>query len=130
LFNQVRDLKLSAFSVFFLQSPSFLDHQRLMKNQKGRDNASSLFGIEEIPCDNQIRNLLDPVPASKITGAFDSLYQYLEQAGSLKNYDCLAGGQLIAIDGIEYFSSKKIHCPRCSHRTHRNGSTTYFHQQF
>jgi len=68
-----------------------------------------------------------PVPARKIKGAFDSLYQYLEQTGSLKNYDCLAGGRLVAIDGTEYFSSKKIHCPRCSHRTHRNGSTTYFH---
>ena len=44
----------SAFSVFFMQSRSFLDHQRLMNSQKGRDNAASLFGIERIPCDNQI----------------------------------------------------------------------------
>ena len=44
----------SAFSVFFMQSRSFLDHQRLMKSQKGRDNAASLFGIERIPCDTPI----------------------------------------------------------------------------
>jgi len=124
---KVKEALLSAFSVFFLQSPSFLDHQRLMKSHKGQDNASSLFGIEAIPCDNQIRNLLDPVPASKIKGVFNSLYQYLEQTGSLKAYDCLGGERLIALDGTEYFSSKKIHCPRCSHRTHHNGSTTYFH---
>ena len=108
----VKEALLSAFPVFFLQSPSFLDHQRLMKSNKGRDNASSLFGIEEIPCDNQIRNLLDRVPASKIKGVFDSIYQYLEQTGSLKTYNCLSGERLIALDGTEYFSSQKIHCPR------------------
>lgn len=123
----VKEALLSGFTVFFRQSRSFLDHQRLMKSQKGRDNASSLFGISEIPCDNQIRNLLDPVPASKIKGVFDSIYQYLEQTGSLQTYNCLGGERLVVLDGTEYFSSKKIHCPRWEHRTHRNGSTTYFH---
>ena len=40
----------AGFSVFFTQSPSFLQHQRLMKPKKGKDNAQSLFGLEEIPC--------------------------------------------------------------------------------
>lgn len=64
----VEQALLSAFSVFFMQSRSFLDYQRLMKSQKSRDNAASLFGIEGIPCDNQIRTLLDRVPASKVFG--------------------------------------------------------------
>jgi len=34
---------------------------------------------------------------------------------------------LIALDGTEYFSSKKLHCPNCSTRQQKNGSTTYFH---
>ena len=29
----------AGFSVFFTQSPSFLQHQRLMKQKKGKDNA-------------------------------------------------------------------------------------------
>lgn len=51
---QIEDAVLGAFSVFFTQSPSFLEHQRLMKSSKGKDNASSLFSLNEIPCDNQI----------------------------------------------------------------------------
>ncbi len=51
---QVEDAVKAAFSVFFTQSPSFLEHQRLMKSSKGKDNTSSLFGIKKIPCDNQI----------------------------------------------------------------------------
>ncbi len=117
----------SAFSVFFMQSPSFLDHQRLIKSHKGRDNAASLFGIENIPCDNQIRILLDPVPASTVFGVFHSVYDGLSKTGNLKPYQCLAGEFLLALDGTEYFSSQKIHCSHCCHRTHKNGSTTYYH---
>ena len=34
---------------------------------------------------------------------------------------------LIALDGTEYFYSKKINCPNCNCRNHRNGTTAYFH---
>lgn len=123
----VTETLLSAFSVFFMQSRSFLEHQRLMKSQKGRDNAASLFGIEGIPCDNQIRALLDLVPASTVFGVFRSVYNSLLSAGVLEPYRCLDGEFLLVLDGTEYFSSKKIHCPHCCHRTHKNGNTTYFH---
>ena len=74
------------YSVFFTQSPSFLEHQRLMKSSKGKDNGSSLFSLNEIPCDNQIRTLLDPVTASKIFGAFQRVYQWLKKQGVLKRF--------------------------------------------
>ena len=51
----IKDAALAAFSVFFTQSPSFLAHQRTMKSAKGRSNAETLFGLDPIPCDNQIR---------------------------------------------------------------------------
>ena len=101
----VEEALLSAFSVFFLQSRSFLEHQRLMKSQKGRDNAASLFGIETIPCDNQIRALLDPVPASTIFRVFRSVYESLSKTGVLSPYRCFEKGFLLALDGTEYFSS-------------------------
>ena len=53
------DAGLSAFSVFFMQSPSFLDFQRTMQETQGENNAHSLFGIFKIPTDNHIRSLLD-----------------------------------------------------------------------
>ena len=36
---QVEDAVMAAFSIFFTQSASFLEHQRLMKSNKGKDNA-------------------------------------------------------------------------------------------
>ena len=70
---------MAAFSVFFTQLPSFLEHQRFMKQQKGKDNASSLFGLEKIPCDNQIRTLLDPVPAKIVFSTFKKAFQWLDE---------------------------------------------------
>ena len=57
----MEDAALSAFSVFFTQSPSFLAHQRMMSENQGRSNAQSLFGVHPLPSDNQIRDWLDPV---------------------------------------------------------------------
>ena len=125
---QVEDAVMAAFSIFFTQSSSFLEHQRLMKSNKGKDNAESLFSIEKIPCDNQIRNLLDPVPAATIFRTFQEVYEWLNKNGVLKKFLYLDEEILIALDGTEYFSSKKINCPHCNYRNHRNGTTTYFHE--
>ena len=79
------DAALGAFSVFFTQSPSFLNFQRTLQVAKGCNNALSLFGITQIPSDNQIRNLLDPVPPCALLPVFaavlDALARGLAKGG-------------------------------------------------
>ena len=58
---------------------------------------------------------------------FKEVYQWLEIQGIIKKFLYLNKEILIALDGTEYFSSKKISCPHCNVRQHRNGTTTYFH---
>ena len=60
------DGTLAAFSVFFMQSSSFLAFQRDMEQKKQNSNARTLFKMEQIPSDQQIRNLLDPVSPTEI----------------------------------------------------------------
>ena len=43
------DFGMSAFSVFFMQSPSFLSRQRRLEEGHGRSNCQSLFGMGKIP---------------------------------------------------------------------------------
>lgn len=45
---KMEDIGMSAFSVFFTQSPSFLAHQTTMQQVRGKNNAQSLFQIEKI----------------------------------------------------------------------------------
>lgn len=121
------DAALGAFSVFFTQSPSFLDFQRTLQVTKGCNNALTLFGIQQIPCDNQIRNLLDPVPPAALLPVFGTVVEELHRGGHLDAYRCIGGDLLVAMDGTQYFSSTKIHCPQCSVTEHANGSITYSH---
>ncbi len=63
------DVGLSAFSVFFMQSPSFLAQQRTLAENCGRSNAGMLFAMTAVPCDNHIRQMLDGAP----TDHFDAV---------------------------------------------------------
>jgi hypothetical protein len=121
------DVGMGAFSVFFTQSPSFLAHQEDMKRRKGRSNAESLFEMEKIPSDNQIRWLLDPVAPSYLSPVFRDIYDRLERAEVLDSFRSHGHNLLIANDGTQYHSSQKIHCDQCSRRELSNGKIHYSH---
>jgi hypothetical protein len=122
----IADAGLGAFSVFFTQSPSFLAHQRDMERRRRRNNARSLFGIEQIPSDGQIRNLLDPVDPTHLREPFWEVYRCLDEDGHLERHRGVDGTRLISLDGTQYFSSQEIHCPKCR-VTVREEKTYYSH---
>lgn len=121
------DIGLSAFSVFFMQSPSFLAHQRVLAEHCGRSNAGTLFGMTAIPCDNHIRQMLDGVPPDHFDPVFATIVEELDGSGGLKPLRRLDGRMLIALDGSEHFRSRKLRCRHCSTRTRADGETEYFH---
>ena len=123
----IKDAALAAFAVFFTQSPSFLAHQRSLRHTKGRSNAQTLFGVTFIPCDNQIRNLLDPVPPQTLFPIFSSIIHALTTAGVVDTFRDFDDTLLIALDGTQYFSSQHISCPSCSQKTAASGSSTFSH---
>ena len=121
------DIGLGAFSVFLTQSSSFLAHQTTMQQAKGRSNAQSLFHLEEIPCDNHIRQSLDGVPPEKLFPCYDAVLESLWHSGHLASWRALQGTVLLALDGTWYYSSPKIHCPNCCSLEHKSGDKTYYH---
>lgn len=84
-----------------------------MQRKRGQHNAQSLFGVEQIPSDSQLRNLLDPLDPAGLQSPFWEIYERLEAAGHLADYAGVAGTRLISLDGSQYFSSQKLHCPNC-----------------
>lgn len=125
--HAVRAAALSAFSVLFLQSPSFLSHQRLMQASNGEDNARTVFGVHEIPSDNCIRTLLDPVPPDRCFPVYGKVRNLLAERGELESWRDVFGTFPVALDGVWFHSSEEIHCENCSTRRHGDGRTTYFH---
>ncbi len=124
---EMADAVRGAFSVFFTQSESFLAHQRDMQRRHGQNNIVSVFGAQRIPTDNHIRDLLDAIPAEAFAPLYDSLWAELESEGKLSAYHLLGERLLVGIDGIQYFSSNKVHCGQCSY-SQGEGSRHYSHR--
>ena len=122
------DIGLAALSVFFTQSPSFLDHQRQLETGHGRSNCQTLFGISRIPTDNHIRDMLDPASPVLLHPVFAAAVDQIRHIDAgLDVFRRLDGRLLIALDGSEYHCSRKIHCQHCSTRLRGKGETEYFH---
>ena len=123
----LQDAVLGAFGIFVTQSPSFLEYQRRLQHTKGHNNAHTLLDVEHIPCDNQVRKLLDPIAPSHLDPVFMEVFDGLEQHRMLAHFRVLDDQLLVALDGTNYFSSKAIHCPNCLTRQLSNGQTLYYH---
>lgn len=123
------DIGMAAFSAFFMQSPSFLSHQIQLRAGAGhgRSNCETLFGMQSIPSDNHIRDMLDFVEPASLDGLFDEALAAVERAGALAPLTRLDGRMLIALDGTEYFCSNKLSCRHCSTRKRANGVTEFYH---
>ena len=121
------DIGLSAFSLFFMQSESFLSHQRRLEQGYGTSNCQTLFGMKKIPTDNYIRLMLDPVSPQAFEPCFDQVIEQLRQRDGLKAFQRLGGRTLVALDGTEYFCSQRLSCPQCLTRKRSNGKTESYH---
>ena len=124
---RIVDAILSAWSVFFMQSPSFLAHQRLLQSKQGRNNATNLFEISHLPSDPQVRNLLDPVPETYFQDDFWSLFDRLDDQRYLLQFRSELGTHLLALDGVTHFSSEEISCPACLKRQDKQGKVHFYH---
>ena len=121
------DIGLSAFSLFFTQSESFLACQRSLEDQRKTSNCQTLFGIARIPTNATIRSLLDLVHPSHLQGPFDQAVAVIRGRGGVQAFERLGGRTLIALDGTEYFCSQKLGCTQCQTRKRANGKTDFYH---
>jgi hypothetical protein len=118
------DALMSAFAMFSLKSPSLLAFDK----ERAEGNLETIYGIERVPCDTLMREILDPVSPESLRPVFKSVFRQLQRGKALEPMAFLEGHYLLALDGTGYFSSTQIHCASCLHKVHRNGSITYYHQ--
>jgi len=124
----LHDCLMSAFAMMFFQDPSLLSFQRNMQDAMQRSNLQTIFQVQSIPKDTQMRDLIDPLPTGAINQIFDDFLLHLQRGKQLDPYPLMEGKYLIAIDGSEYFSSEKIHCPSCLKKQSAKGKMRYHHQ--
>lgn len=124
----LHDCLMSALAMMFFQDPSVLAFQRRMQDTMHANNLKSLFAVKSIPNDTCLRDSLDPVPTKHLNPAFGILFQRLQRGKQLELFRLDMDAYLIVLDGTQYFSSEKIHCPSCLTRKGAKGSLRYSHQ--
>jgi len=117
---------MSAFAMFSLKDPSLLAFDE--RRHDPDDNFRSVYGIEHVPCDSQMRSILDPVDPVDLRPLFQDVFRCLQRGKALEPFVYFEGHYLVSLDGTTWFSSSEIHCPSCLEKKHRGGGITYSHQ--
>ena len=121
------DALMSGFAMFSLKDSSLLEFDQ--RRQAKDENLKQIYGIENIPCDTQMRTIFDPVVPAVLRPIFKDIFRLVEQAQVLEQMVFMNGYYLLSLDGSGYFSSKKVHCPFCLEKHHsQSGEITYSHQ--
>jgi hypothetical protein len=124
------DILMSGFAVFHLKDPSLLSYINLFPLRQS--NMETVYGIEKVPSDTLLRNVLDEVSPKSLIKSFKTMLDELRQQGILEQYNVLPslGKNYIAIscDGTGYFCSNHNSCPNCLERTFKDGKVQYYHQ--
>jgi hypothetical protein len=120
------DILSSAFAMFSLKSPSLLSFEKRSQAEEG--NLQSLYGIGKICSDTQMREVLDRVASVDLQSGFQRLYTVLQDCRIVEEYRYWQGKAIVSVDGVEHFSSKKVHCEHCLQKQHKGDQITYSHQ--
>ncbi len=80
---------MSAFAMFSLKDPSLLafDHRR----RDPTDNFRTIYGINHVPCDSQMRDILDPIDPLILRPVFRDVFRCLQRGKALKPFVYLDG---------------------------------------
>ena len=109
----LRDCYLSAVALFYVQDRSLLQFQRRFQRKFQANNLSSTFGVSRIPCDSQLRDLIDRHGYAPILPCFADWIGRLQRFKWLQHFQVFDARYLVTLDGSRYFSSELVSCERC-----------------
>jgi hypothetical protein len=119
---------MGAFAMFYLQDPALLEFQRRFQDTIQRNNLTTVFGVEEIPADTQLRHIVDSHDYGLLLGVFSEYFTRLQRSKKLEGYQFYNGSYLLTLDGSQYFTSERVHCDRCLNSQKKDNPRRYYHQ--
>lgn len=118
------DALMSGFAMFFFKEQSLLAFDG--KRKEDPDYLLVLQGVEKIPCDTQLRTILDPLTPVVFRNSFRFITRQLQRGKAMERMTWLNGHYLLALDGTGIFSSKKISSDMCCQKNKSDGQIEYY----
>jgi hypothetical protein len=123
--HSLGDIVSAAFAMFSLKSPSLLNFS--LRSRQEDQNLMEVYKINKLCSDTQMREVLDKVQASKVRDLFGKVIGKIKKSGFFASYRYFKQMVVVSIDGVEHFSSGKVHCEHCLTKEHKSGQLTYSH---
>ncbi len=125
----LHDAIMCGLAVIHLKYPSLLQFDRdCVENADKLHNLKSLYGVQKVPSDSYLRDLLDPIETRYFRKFFTKLFAYVQRSGRLKQFQYFDEGYLAPIDGTGHFSSGTINCHECCVKKPESKNPQYYHQ--
>lgn len=122
------DALMSAFAMFQLKDPSLLAFDKRRRGEP--ENLHSIYKINNIPCDSQMRDILDPLDLSSLRAPFRSVFRALQRGKDFERMTFIDNHYLLSGDGTGFYSSEKVSSPYCLGKKQKNGRTMYYQQMY
>jgi len=120
------DALMSGFAMFSLKDPSLLAFDERRGTEK---NLNSIYHINKIPSDTQMRAILDEVIINDLRSAFKVPIRQLQRGKALEQMKYFEGCYLLSLDGTGFFSSNKLSSDICLKKVKKKtGKTSYYMQ--
>lgn len=124
----IHDAMMSGLACMYFQDPSLLQFQKRMQEEQHRNNLNTLFGVENVPKETQMREITDGIDSDYLRPIFRDYYFRLQRGKHLEQFQIFPSLYYFPIDGSQFYGSKEIHCEQCLVKEHQNGSKSYSHQ--
>jgi len=122
------DVLMSGFAIFSLKDPSLLAFDE--RRQEGDPNLKRIYGIDVVPCDSQLREVLDMIDPVQLHAAFKRVFSLLQRGKALEQMRFLDRYYLISCDGTGFYYSLKVGNKVCLRKKHGDNLEKAYHQQF
>jgi hypothetical protein len=81
------DALMSPFAMFSLKSPPVLTFDE----ERHEGNLQRIYGIEQVPCDTRLRDILDPVNPESLRPLFKSVFGTVQRGKALEDMVLIGG---------------------------------------
>ena len=120
------DALMSGFAIFSLKDPSLLAFDERRQTDQ---NLKTIYGIEKVPSDTAMREILDEVGPDYFRPSFKDIFRQLQRGKALEPMVFMDGCYLVSLDGTGFFSSTKLHSDICLQKVNKKtGEVTYYLQ--
>lgn len=120
------DALMSAFAMFSLKDPSLL----AFEDRRQQDaNLHSIFKIGCVPCDTQMRAILDEQSPEALRPAYNRIFLQAQRGKALDPMRFLEGYYLLNLDGTGYYFSEKVGSDACLQKKDKKTGKVMYYQQ-